>query len=92
MSRASSRFVKVHAFILQKIIDYFVETVDPADGVFPDSMRILQNILVSKAVAGENRNRDNYMFKDHIGDRQSPQRTNEEHLLEEIVNLYGLCQ
>lgn len=68
-SDVGGQFVRLHANRLQKFRDFVVEIGSPVDGVFPESMWILQKISVSEVVTGENDNPDIRTFKVQIGGR-----------------------
>lgn len=69
-----------------------METGNPVDGVFPDSMWIPQKVSASKVVADEKGNPDKRIFKVQIGGRPSPRWTNEENFPVLVVRLYDLRQ
>lgn len=69
-----------------------MEAGRPVDGVFPDSMRVLQKIPALKVVAGENDILDKIRFKVHLGSQKPARWVNEEVPLEKVVKLYDLWQ
>ena len=89
-SEIGNKVARVHVNRLRRIGDLAVETGDPVDGVFPDSMRILKKITATENRLNAETGEDERWFKVQIGGRKSPRWTKESDLPETVVKLYEL--
>ncbi len=91
-SEVGNRVARVHANRLRRINPGAVETSDPRDGVFPDSLRTLWKISGTKVQRNVDTGLDERMFKEQIGGWNSPRWTQEADLAEVVVRMYDVRQ
>lgn len=80
--------VRVHANRLRKIPKGVVETVDPKDGVFPDSLRTLDPIAGKQVRKNKESGEMERRFKERISGSRSSCWTPESDLPTAVVKLY----
>ncbi len=87
-SEVGDRRARVHANRLRKINDAVVESGEPRDGVFPDSLRMLGKIRGAKESPCPETGELIRWFRVQVGGRRSRRWTKEIDLPEVVVKLY----
>ncbi len=87
-SEVGNRVARVHANRLRKIDQGAVESGEPRDGAFPDSLRILGKIRGMKWDRCKDTGRMLRWFRVQIGGRRSRRWTKESDLPDVVVKLY----
>lgn len=87
-AKIGEKHVRVHTNRLRKIHADVVQSRQPEDGVFPDSMRMLRKIKGTNIVTHEETGQPERMFRMQIGRRKAARRTRERDLSEVVVKLF----
>lgn len=84
-SDAGIRQMRAHANRLSTLHDLIVQSNEPVDGVFPDSVRMLSKITESMIVKVKDGDGTQRWFKVQIGERRLSHWTLEKDLSEMVV-------